>query len=378
MATTSASSTVAAGGASCGSGGLKYLSQAEAVAIDVDLMEQPGFTLDQLMELAGLSCAAATADAFPLARAGAGPSVLIVAGPGNNGGDGLVAARHMKHFGYSPSIVYPKPSPKFDHLVAQCTALGIPIWRSLPENVPANAVVLDALFGFSYRGPPRGPLADVLRALAALPATVPIVSIDIPSGWHVEEGPPETAEFAIRPSVLISLTAPKLGAAHFAGKHYLGGRFVPPGVAEKYGLFIPKYDGADQFVRLDADASTNSVVAQADTDTDAAAAVVVVVWITAPAAEAAELAAKIVTAELAACVNRIEAVRSSYMWDGELQDEAEVLLMAKTTRAHLAQLTAFVAAEHSYDVPETIAAQIVGGNADYMQWVADNVKPASL
>ena len=62
-------------------------------------------------------------------------------------------------------------------------------------------------------------------------------------------------------------------------------------------------------------------------------------WITAPAAEAAELAAKIVTAELAACVNRIEAVRSSYMWDGELQDEAEVLLMAKTTRAHLAQLT---------------------------------------
>ena len=78
--------------------------------------------------------------------------------------------------------VYPKPSPKFDHLVAQCTALGIPIWRSLPENVPANAVVIDALFGFSYRGPPRGPLADVLRALAALPATVPIVAIDIPSG----------------------------------------------------------------------------------------------------------------------------------------------------------------------------------------------------
>lgn len=62
-------------------------------------------------------------------------------------------------------------------------------------------------------------------------------------------------------------------------------------------------------------------------------------WITAPAAEATELAAKIVTAKLAACVNRIEAVRSSYMWDGELQDEAEVLLMAKTTKAHLARLT---------------------------------------
>jgi NAD(P)H-hydrate repair Nnr-like enzyme with NAD(P)H-hydrate epimerase domain len=56
-----------------------------------------GFSIDQLMELAGLSVAASLADVYPpdtLLR------VLVLAGPGNNGGDGLVAARHLAHWGY--------------------------------------------------------------------------------------------------------------------------------------------------------------------------------------------------------------------------------------------------------------------------------------
>jgi NAD(P)H-hydrate epimerase len=53
----------------------------------------------------------------------------------------------------------------------------------------------------------------------------PIVSVDIPSGWDVEKGP-LTAD-SLNPSILISLTAPKLGSKEFKGKHFLGGRFVP-------------------------------------------------------------------------------------------------------------------------------------------------------
>jgi hypothetical protein len=83
----------------------KLLSQAEAIAVDEDLMQTPGFSIDQLMELAGLSVAAAVFQAFP-------PSthkrVLCACGPGNNGGDGLVAARHMYQFGYDVGVVYPK------------------------------------------------------------------------------------------------------------------------------------------------------------------------------------------------------------------------------------------------------------------------------
>ena len=73
-----------------------YLTQDEATALDKELMRQPGFTIDQLMELAGLSVASAVVDAFPPPA----HTVLVVVGPGNNGGDGLVAARHLYQFGY--------------------------------------------------------------------------------------------------------------------------------------------------------------------------------------------------------------------------------------------------------------------------------------
>lgn len=75
-------------------------------------------------------------------------------------------------------------------------------------------------------------------------------SIDIPSGWHVEEGPTSGSD-AIAPELLISLTAPKLCARHFQGKHhYLGGRFVPPTLQQKYQLDLPTYPGTETCVEI--------------------------------------------------------------------------------------------------------------------------------
>ena len=77
-------------------------SQAEAAAVDEALLGPDlGFSLDQLMELAGLSVAHALAAEYPAARC---PRVLVVAGPGNNGGAGLVAARHLWHMGYMVTV----------------------------------------------------------------------------------------------------------------------------------------------------------------------------------------------------------------------------------------------------------------------------------
>jgi NAD(P)H-hydrate epimerase len=56
----------------------------------------------------------------------------------------------------------------------------------------------------------------------------PVVSVDIPSGWNVEKGNETGA--GLEPAMLISLTAPKLCAEAFTGVHYVGGRFVPPGI----------------------------------------------------------------------------------------------------------------------------------------------------
>ena len=75
---------------------MKYLTQDEAQKIDQELFNEYSFSVDQLMELAGLSVAVALTKAYP--RGPSHPNVLVCSGPGNNGGDGLVAARHLKMF----------------------------------------------------------------------------------------------------------------------------------------------------------------------------------------------------------------------------------------------------------------------------------------
>jgi hydroxyethylthiazole kinase-like uncharacterized protein yjeF len=71
-------------------------------------MGQLGFSVDQLMELAGLSVACAVH-----AEACQAANILVLAGPGNNGGDGLVAARHLHHFGHHVNVRTPVLSDPF-------------------------------------------------------------------------------------------------------------------------------------------------------------------------------------------------------------------------------------------------------------------------
>ncbi|XP_072840139.2 NAD(P)H-hydrate epimerase [Pogona vitticeps] len=231
---------------------LKYLGQKEAQAIDQELFEEYKFSVDQLMELAGLSCATAIAKAYPPSSFTVSPpSVLIVCGPGNNGGDGLVCARHLKMFGYEPTLHYPKrPSkPLFEGLTTQCEKMGIPFLSEFPSEAAlideVYGLVVDAIFGFSFQGAVREPFGSILSTLEKV--TVPIASIDIPSGWDVEKGNPD----GLQPDLLVSLTAPKQAAKHFAGRyHFLGGRFVPAALQEKYALNLPPYPETDCVLRL--------------------------------------------------------------------------------------------------------------------------------
>jgi len=79
---------------------------------------------------------------------------------------------------------------------------------------------------------------------------LPIVAVDIPSGWDVEKGMIKAE--SLQPDMLISLTAPKLGCRGFKGKfHYLGGRFIPLDLDKKYELNLPTYPGTDQCVKLE-------------------------------------------------------------------------------------------------------------------------------
>ncbi|XP_059461305.1 pyridoxine/pyridoxamine 5'-phosphate oxidase 1, chloroplastic [Corylus avellana] len=237
---------------------ISYLTQREAAEIDETLMGPLGFSVDQLMELAGLSVATSIAEAY---KASEYNRVLAICGPGNNGGDGLVAARHLHHFGYKPFVCYPKrtPKPLYSGLVTQLESLSVPFLsvEDLPLDLSKDFdILVDAMFGFSFHGTPRPPFDDLIQRLISLrhydqarQKFPVIVSIDIPSGWHVEEG--DIDGEGIKPDMLVSLTAPKLCAKKFCGPlHFLGGRFVPPSVAEKYKLRLPPYPGTSMCVRI--------------------------------------------------------------------------------------------------------------------------------
>ncbi|XP_025722242.1 NAD(P)H-hydrate epimerase-like [Callorhinus ursinus] len=160
-------------------------------------------------------------------------------------------ARHLKLFGYQPTIYYPKRpnKPLFTALVTQCQKMDIPFLGEMPPEPmlidELYELVVDAIFGFSFKGDVREPFRGILGVLNGL--TVPIASIDIPSGWDVEKG----NSGGIQPDLLISLTAPKKSATQFTGRyHYLGGCFVPPALEQKYQLNLPPYPDTECVYRL--------------------------------------------------------------------------------------------------------------------------------
>lgn len=237
----------------------------------------PGFTIEQLMELAGLSVAAAVVDylhLYPPMSVGddmntneKSKDVLVVCGPGNNGGDGLVAARHLHHFGYKPTIYYPSFEKLLEKmnasgnaetgtcsnglthtekhyvlLLQQCVSLGISVktesdmeastGSAADTNVPSYVAIIDSLFGFSFKGPGlRSPYDVILKYIQALQTkqSVPIISVDIPSGWDVNSGDVGENGSGLLPNAVVSLTTPKLcmkknDEAKGGIVHYLGGR----------------------------------------------------------------------------------------------------------------------------------------------------------
>lgn len=238
----------------------KVVSSKLAAEIDQELMGPVvGFTLQQLMELAGLSVAQAVSTEFPVTKIYKDKSVLIIAGPGNNGGDGLVCARHLKLFGYNPVVYYPKRSNRtefYGQLVNQLKFFEIPVLSEKDNwleylNPEKTLCIVDAIFGFSFKPPIREPFNSILNKLANVDDKIVIVSVDIPSGWDVDQGPITGGN--INPSVLVSMTVPKPCSAYIDGtktSHYVGGRFIPTVFAKKYGFEPFNYEGVSQILKL--------------------------------------------------------------------------------------------------------------------------------
>jgi periplasmic divalent cation tolerance protein len=98
---------------------------------------------------------------------------------------------------------------------------------------------------------------------------------------------------------------------------------------------------------------------------------VYVVLCTCPDGDVARrLAGGLVEARLAACVNVLPEIRSIYRWQGETCDDAEVLMIIKTTQAACPELERWLRSNHPYEVPEVLALPVEGGSHAYLDWVA--------
>lgn len=90
-------------------------------------------------------------------------------------------------------------------------------------------------------------------------------------------------------------------------------------------------------------------------------------------AEGERLARALVEERLAACVNRITGVRSTYRWQGQVEQSDEELLLVKTSQERFAALARRVQELHSYEVPEVIAVPIAAGSDSYLSWLHEQV-----
>ncbi|HZV37214.1 MAG TPA: divalent-cation tolerance protein CutA [Pseudoxanthomonas sp.] len=103
---------------------------------------------------------------------------------------------------------------------------------------------------------------------------------------------------------------------------------------------------------------------------------VVIAFCTCPdSGSAARIATALVEERLAACVNRLPGVASTYRWQGRIEQADEVLLLIKTTAERLPALRQRLPQLHPYELPELIVVEAAGGLPAYLDWVATETRP---
>jgi hydroxyethylthiazole kinase-like uncharacterized protein yjeF len=201
---------------------MKIVTAEQMRSIDRKTIEGYGIPGAVLMERAGLSVSLKIRELFEKRK------VVVLAGSGNNGGDGIVVARDLFNRGWNARvIVLAKEGNLSPDCLAQYRAakkMGVPV--ALRTNLSGadlhSAVVVDAIFGTGLSKPVTSPLAEVVRFLNA--SALPVVSVDIPSGISSDNG--QIMGEAVRADYTVTFGLPKVGHVIYPGAEYRGELFV--------------------------------------------------------------------------------------------------------------------------------------------------------
>lgn len=180
-----------------------------------------------LMEHAGIAATAHILRQFPQVH-----TAMVLVGPGNNGGDGLVVARLLRRAGWQVQVLLAFPAERFvgdAKTMWQMVALmDIPciVWHpacELPlpspaESDEANTILIDALLGTGINSPLRGPIAEMIAAFRQSP--LPVVALDMPSGLDASTG--RLLNTPLRTVLTVTFQVPKVCHAVFPAADYCG------------------------------------------------------------------------------------------------------------------------------------------------------------
>lgn len=203
---------------------MKKITVSQMRVIDNRTINEYGISALVLMEHAGKAVADVAFKLLNKKR----KQVAVFCGPGNNGGDGLVAARWLHHYGIEVEVFFlgnlTKSGPETRRNFAIVENLHIPIhrikdnWQAIKEQIAYFNVVIDGLLGTGVHGQIQGLYKNIIDDLNS--NGVKIISIDIPSGLNADTGQPLGS--CISAAVTVTLGFSKIGFSRPAAKKYTG------------------------------------------------------------------------------------------------------------------------------------------------------------
>ena len=207
---------------------MKIVTAAEMAAIE-QAAPPRGVSLDTLMENAGLAVAEKARQMLGGAAAGLG--ILVLVGPGNNGADGLVAARHLRRWGaeVTACVVTRRPDP--DPKMEAALEYGVTVFNAgdndgmetLQRQLSRSSLVIDAILGTGRSRPLEGITAAVIRGVSerqAAPRPPVVLAVDLPTGVDCDTGAADPAGLAA--DLTAALGFPKAGLVTFPGAGRVG------------------------------------------------------------------------------------------------------------------------------------------------------------
>jgi NAD(P)H-hydrate epimerase len=237
-------------------GDVPFLTTEQMREVDRAMVDDFGIDLVRMMENAGRSLAHLARGRF-LDGDGRGRSVIILAGPGGNGGGALVAARRLHSYGSLVGVVATREPEHMSEVTAQqlrvLENIGVPLTVGEMPPVRPPDLIIDGLIGYSLKGAPRGITGELIEWANSSMASV--LSLDLPSGLDGTTG--KVFAPVVRATATMTLALPKQGLRSperpdVVGELYLADIGVPAELyaAESLGLRVGPIFAKSDVIRL--------------------------------------------------------------------------------------------------------------------------------